>query len=207
MMPDLPKSAVNPRWSDTQRKRTRARGYSLVETLVVVGVVLVLTAVAVPIVHQGLQTYKLGSAATDVANLIQRTRYEAIRQNTTISCRYQQQGNNWVMWIDLNGDGNMAPTEPQILLPSYAQVLGPGVAPGVASMGPAYANATSPPQTGNTYVITLDSRGTVNPPAVYVIYLGSQQTASTNGYKAITLTPTGRTKMWNASAYGSWYTN
>jgi Tfp pilus assembly protein FimT len=178
----------------------------MVETLIVAGIVLVLTAVAVPIIHRGLQAYKLSSAATDIANIIQRTRYEAIRQNkiTGISCRYQPQGSTGVIWIDLNNDTKLDATEPRVLLPPEAQVLPAGVAPGLSSMGTSYSNAVA---LSGTFSITFDSRGTLNPPAVYVIYLGSQQTVSTSGYKAITLTPTGRTKVWSASAYGSWYTN
>jgi type II secretory pathway pseudopilin PulG len=210
-----PELSVNPEVSspeqgDRQRKRFRARGFSMVELMVVAATAVILGAIAIPIVDQGLQQYRMSSAATSVANLIQRTRYESIRQNTTISCRYQQQGNNWVMWIDLNGNGVMDPTEPQIVLPSDAQMLQAGVAPGPGSMGAAYTNAIPPPKNGNTYAIALDSRGTVNftgGPAIYVIYLGSAALGPTEGYKAVTLTPTGRTKVWSASYNGNWYVN
>lgn len=115
-----------------QRNRFRARGF-------VTATALVLAAIAIPIVGQRL-----------------RARY---RQNTAISCRYQQQGSNWVMWIDLNGNGTMDPTEPQIVLPSDAQILPARVAPGPGRMGAAYIIAIPPPRNGNTYVITFDSLG------------------------------------------------
>ncbi len=180
----------------------------MVETLIVAAIVLVLTAVAIPILHRGLQAYKLSAAATNVANIIQRTRYEAIRQNTTISCRYQPLGSTGVIWIDLNNNLTLDATEPQVLLPPEAQTLPAGIAPGLSSMGAAYLNAVVP--SGS---ITFDSRGTVNfggvggVPVVYVVYLGSAALANTNGYKAITVAPTGKIKVWTASAYGSWYTN
>ena len=121
-----------------QRNRFRARGF-------VTATALVLAAIAIPIVGQRLRQYRMGNAATSVANLIECTRY---RQNTTISCRCQQQGSNWVMCIDLNGNGTMDPTEPQIVLPSDAQILPAPVAPGPGRMGAAYIIAIPPPRTG-----------------------------------------------------------
>ena len=176
----------------------------MIETMIVATVIAVLTAIAVPTIGRGLQLYRLGSAATDVANILERTRYEAIHRNTIVSCRYVQQGTRWLFWIDLNGNGKADPTEPQVLLPSEARILPAGIAPSPDSMG--YTNTQIPAGS-----IAFDSRGTVNyganPPAVYTIYIGRPLLEATNGYKAVTLTPTGRTKVWSASAYGAWYTN
>ena len=105
MTPDLPAipGMTNRRSSEPNHKRTR--GFSMIETMIVATVIAVLTAIAVPTIGRGLQLYRLGSAATDVANILERTRYEAIHRNTIVSCRYVQQGTRWLFWIDLNGNG------------------------------------------------------------------------------------------------------
>ncbi len=170
-------------------------------------IILVLTAVAIPAVNQGIQAYRMSGAATDLANILERTRYEAIRRNTTVSCRYVLVGGRSLVYIDLNNNSTADRTEPQVVFPQEAQILPAGVAPAPSSMGAAYANAVIPP----TPAITFDSRGTVfygaNPTAVYVIYLGQTALANKNGYRAVTVTPTGRTKVWSAAKYGAWATN
>jgi len=168
----------SPGPGDTHRNRFRARGF-------VTAPALVLAAIGIPNVGQRLRQYRMGSAATRVADLIERTRYW---QNTTISCRYQQQGSNWVMCMDLNGNGTMDPTEPQLVLPSDAQILPARVAPGPGRMGAAHIIAIPPPRNGNTYVITLDSLGGSRP---------------SEDYKAVNLTPAGRSHVWNASYDGN----
>ena len=171
--------------------------------MAVATVAVVMSAVAIPIVSQGLRTYRLGAACTNVANLIQRTRYEAIRNNKTIRCRAAQQGSNWVLWIDLDDNKAWDATEPGLILPLDAPFVGAGVAPGPSSMG--YPNAQVP-----NGAIAFDSRGTVDfgtgAATVYVIYMGSAQNAAKDGYKAITVTPIGKTKIWSTRGTSSWYT-
>lgn len=182
----------------------RARGFTLVETMVVATMAVVMTAIAVPIVNQGLRTYRLGAACTNVANLIERTRYEAIKKNTTVSFRTTTQAGNSVVFIDLDNNTTWDATEPVVVLPQDTPLLPAGVAPGPSSMGGGYANAQVPT------AITFDSRGTVSfggaAATVYVLYLGRTSNAATDGYKAVTVTPIGRTKIWSTRGTNSWYT-
>lgn len=185
----------------------RARGFSLVECMVVATIAVVMMAIAVPTVNQGLRTYRLSFACTDVANLIQRTRYEAIKKNTTVSLRTTTQAGNSVVYIDRNDNKTWDATEPVVVLPQDTPLLTAGVAPGPSSMGGGYANAQVP--TAIT-PITFDSRGTVSfgggAATVYVFYLGRTSNAATDGYKAVTVTPIGRTKIWSTRGTNSWYT-
>ncbi len=182
-------------------RRRQAAGFSLVEMVVVVLIVLTVSAISIPSVLRSMRTYRLSSTAREVANILQRTRYEAIRRNTIVNCRTQPRGNTTAVWIDLNDNIAIDPTEPMILLPQEIQLLGAGMAPGPASMG--FTNAQPP-----TGAIAFDSRGTVNygtgAPVVYVVYLGYPQ-GPDYGYRAVTLTPMGQTKVWSASAGGTWH--
>jgi prepilin-type N-terminal cleavage/methylation domain-containing protein len=178
-----------------------SRGFSLVELLIAFAVLLTLAAVATPAVMQSWQSYRLSSAAGNVASLLARTRYEAIRQNTTLNCSLTQQGSNQGLWIDLNKNGAADPGEPIVLLPADVQPVGPGVAPSPDSMN--YPNVET--LTGS---VAFNARGVVDdggsPPVVYALYLGIAG-APQYGYRAITVTPMGQVKVWSAVADGAWH--
>ena len=178
-----------------------SRGFSLTEGLVSVTIILTMVAIAIPMLNSSWAVYRLSGTATDVANILQRTRYEAIRTNTVLACRAQQQGTSWVVWADLNKNGALDATEPQMLLSGPVTFLADGVAPDPSSMG--YTN-TQVPQGS----IAFDSRGGVSfgagAPAVYVVYLGYVNDPH-YGYKAVTVIPSGKTKVWTAASGGKWH--
>jgi len=184
------------------RAAKNSRGFSMVELVVAIAIMLVIMAIAIPNFLRAMNTYRLGSTAIDVANMLQRARYEAIKRNANISCRAIPPGNPTTVYIDLNANLAMDPDEPRVLLPTDIQFVGAPPAPGPASMGPGYAGAQPPAGS-----ITFDARGAVVPgaggPTVYVVYMGYPQDAS-YGYRAITVTPSGKTKVWRAQAGGAW---
>lgn len=179
----------------------KPRGFSLTELTAATAIILVVTAIALPYLNTAWAGYRLSSAASDVANLLNRTRYEAVKRNQVIVCRGRQSGNTSVAWIDLNNDGNVDPTEPQLVLAGPVQFVPDGVAPSPASTG--YPNAQVPPG-----AVAFDYRGAAfygtGAPTVYIVYLGYPNQPR-YGYRAITLIPAGKTKVWSANAGGSWH--
>lgn len=174
----------------------------MLELLIVVAIIVIVGAIALPNAFRGIRTYRLSRTANEVATIIQATRYEAIRLNTRISVRGQPQGNTFLLWIDRNGNGQPDATEPLVLLPTDIQFVGAAAAPGTASMGAAYANMRAP-----AGVITFNARGTVDfagaAPFVFGMFLGFPN-EPTYGFRAVTLTPVGKTKVWSAAAGGNW---
>ncbi|MCI0356607.1 MAG: prepilin-type N-terminal cleavage/methylation domain-containing protein [Acidobacteria bacterium] len=76
--------------------RPRAdRGFSLLELLVVVAILLTMMAVATPSLLRAINSYRLESSARGVSTLIQRTRFEAMRRNRTTCTGF----------VDLGGEG------------------------------------------------------------------------------------------------------
>lgn len=185
------------------RTEPKARGFSTVELLVVSAVALIVAAFATPVVQRNWQVYRLATASSEVSTFIQRTRFEAIRRNTTVTARAAQQGEGrWMMWIDLDRNGVHNGAEPAMFLPRGVEFLdGSGEAPSTASMG---YGVTRAPQGA----IAFDSRGTVDfggqPPAVLTVILGYPRSPD-RGFRAVTVLPAGRTKTWRAQPGDRWH--
>lgn len=181
-------------------RNRKTRGFSIIELVVVGGILLLLAAIATPTITRSFKTYRLGSSATEVANILQRTRFEAIKRNTSVTWRGAQISGLWNLWIDTNNNGNLDATEPVIILPRDMQFLTGSQVPSPSSMG----YGTTREIAG---VVIFDGRGAVSfggaAPAVLVIYLGVPR-QPTFGFRAITLLPNGRTKVWKSVQGGTW---
>jgi prepilin-type N-terminal cleavage/methylation domain-containing protein len=187
--------------SSRHRYLSKAIGYSLVEMMMTLAIGLVLVSVALPTMIGAIQGYRLNSVAQQVANLAELTRYSAIRRNSVISLRQVVQNGNTILFVDLDGDGNLGATEPLVMLPSDMQIAnGQSLTPPAASIG-------QPTQDFAGQII-FDYRGTVNftgggPMTAYFLALGYTNQAQ-YGCRAITVSPMGQTKTWKAPAGGTW---
>src|SRR5437870_6708095 len=73
------------RRSTKQHSVRTARGFSLVELVIVVAIALIVMAIAVPGIRRSLQYYSLRSGTTSLTGAIQSARYNAIFHG----CKYQ----------------------------------------------------------------------------------------------------------------------
>ena len=156
-----------------------------------------LAAIATPTLLQAWNSYRLTSAADSVAGILDRARFEAIHKNARLTCIAVLKPAGWVVGIDENGNGIIDANEPQVILPGPPALLAAGIAPGSGTFG--YATVATPP--GN--LVTFDPRGTIyfgaNPVVTaYVFYMGIPNQA-TYGYRAVTITQMGQTKVWMAA--------
>jgi len=67
------------------QRSNSARGFSLIELLVVVVIGLIMTAMAIPLLNNAISYFRLRGAVSSVTGAIQSTRYQAIFQG----CPYQ----------------------------------------------------------------------------------------------------------------------
>src|SRR5260370_16760451 len=58
------------------------RGFSLIELVVVMGMMAVLSAITMPSALRSMSVYRLNDAATSMQNIVEVARYNAIRYNT-----------------------------------------------------------------------------------------------------------------------------
>jgi prepilin-type N-terminal cleavage/methylation domain-containing protein len=178
-------------------------GFSMVELLVSLVIVLILTAVALPSLTLSYRTYQLNDSASRLSAMLKFTRFEAIRLNRLVSCQIQQNGTDWVVWADSINNGTPDPGEMQFLVTGTSTLLPAGAPPAPTAILTAIGAASMTVASGTNSSIPFDHRGAVSPSATYVMYIGN----STNpdfGYRAVVLLPSGVTQVWTAPAGGAW---
>jgi prepilin-type N-terminal cleavage/methylation domain-containing protein len=182
------------------RSRSSTHGFSLIELMAVVAIILILAAVSVPAIGRSLALYRLNNAAAQVSNLIQRGRYEAIKQNTTMRVRRDVADGRPRFYVDLNNDGAWQANEPMVLLPPQVDLLEGGEAPDGATLNLGAVSAS--PE-----VIAFNGRGTVEfgggGTTAYAYYLGYGSQAD-YGFRAVGVSPMGRTRVYRAAHGGQW---
>jgi len=196
-----------PNKSSRQR---RERGFSLVELLVSVIVLVILAAIAVPTLLRAYRSYQLGDAASRLSGMMKTTRFIAIQRNTEVDCQVQQVGTSWIVWTAIDGDGTAQSTEPQILLGGMVHLLDAGSVPppdAIVTALTAAAPALNVLSPGNA-TVGYDQRGAryYKPPAgatVDLFYLGNTDIADF-GFRAIVLLPSGTVQVWSAGPGGPW---
>jgi prepilin-type N-terminal cleavage/methylation domain-containing protein len=189
-----------------------ASGFTLTELVIALAVILILSAITLPIFSNAISSYRLTSTTGNLASLIERDRFTAIQRNNLITLRQDNATGQLTFYLDTNSDGAMDVGDPRFLIPKDMQIMTPGGGvPGPSATGFPFPTAVA--LSSVTGTVTFDARGTVNfgavAPTVYMIVLGSPN-QSVAGYRAITITPMGQTKTWTWSAQqsggGSWVT-
>jgi type IV fimbrial biogenesis protein FimT len=189
--------------------RGRSRGFSIVELVVSLSVMLILTAIAIPSLMRSLRAYQLNDAATRLSAMLKFARFEAVRRNTQVNFLMQASGTGYLVGTDSNGNNVLDPTEKQELIAGFATLLPSGVAPTPTAITAALGGAPlNPVYSGSTATVTFDARGAIRvggtvSPNIFVFYIGSTIDPDP-GYRAVILLPAGTTQIWSAPSAGPW---
>src|SRR5215472_4652401 len=81
-----------------------APGFSVVELMVSICVMLILTAIAIPSLMRSLRIYQLNDSAARLSDMLKFTRFEAVRRNTQMSFLLKGSGTSWIAWTGLPTD-------------------------------------------------------------------------------------------------------
>jgi len=189
--------------------RRAASGFSMVELVMSICVMLILTALAIPSLMRSMRTYQLNNAAANVSDMLKFTRFEAVRSNKQINFLMLNYGPaGWLVGTDSNINGVLDPTEKQQAITGYPTLLPSGIAPSDTSIRNALSVAalTTLSASGNT--VTFDARGAIRlgiggqvSNSVYVFYVGNL-TDPDSGYRAVVLLPSGSTQIWTWNLNG-----
>ncbi len=186
-----------------------SRGFSTVEMLIVLAVILLIAAFASPMLVRAVRIYQTNSAATQLAGMLKLTRFEAIRNNTKADCRFQASGANWRVWSAL-ANGAAGAQQTQLMLGGYATLLPAGAVPDTAPIAATLGGGGTlglRTVSGAPGFIRYDARGAVDFQgaawSVQIFYLGNT-TDPSGGYRAVLVMPAGTTQVWRTSTAGDW---
>jgi len=187
------------------RAKKSQLGFSLIELMIVLLIGMIVMAIAVPNFIAAYRTNRLNSAIIDLSNIVQRARYEAVRQNKSIACRVVA-GTPNTFYVDANNDSVRQATEATIVWPVEFQFNIVGT-PAAASMG--FAVTSTPPlrltfngRGAPDYTATAPGMSLVGFP-VLLTTMGDVNRPQ-DGYRALTVTPTGKLTIWRAESGGQW---
>ena len=200
-----PKMILNAKF--VSPRRSPRNGFSVVELVLSLAVLLVITTMAVPVVVRSLQAYQLNSSASQLAGMLKFAKFDAIRQNTTVSCLITHSGANWLIWVDSNGNGIADGAEPQMIIGGSFTLLPagsvPSPAPITATLGPGFSTFSWVVLSGSNASVSYDQRGVIDAQAVYALYIGNPNDPN-SGYRAIITMPSGAVQVWTSSSAGNW---
>jgi prepilin-type N-terminal cleavage/methylation domain-containing protein len=192
-----------------------SKGFSLLEIVIVMAVMLCLAGVAFPIFTRISYNVRLKSAAVNLSGLMQQARILAARQNAVYTVVIPSTGGQACINLNPGVNSTCDSTEPLIrfnsnVTPAAGAPNGSGATPtayilsGDTGTGTPYDNATTLGYSARGLPCAYVSSTCSTPPTTYfVYYLTDPRPDGTTGWAAVVVTRTGRTKSytWNG---GSW---
>lgn len=191
--------------------RGAAGGVTLLELTVVVAIIAILSAIAVPPIMSTLGGFKLRSSAASLAALIQETRMRAVRDDKFYTMRAASDGGAAVYYLDLDENSILRGGEELVQVAYGVQVIPETGAPAPLPASGYTQDAADP--------ISFNARGTpclasgsaptscrtlvAGAQIGFVYYLARQPFFGPVAYKAVSVTPSGRVRIWSYSG-GSW---
>jgi Tfp pilus assembly protein FimT len=196
------------------RQSSKQSGLSVTELVLVVAIILIVAGIALPSMTQAWLDIKLRSSASQVADLMQRARMQAAKDNAIYPLRYQVNNGTQQVYIDLNNNGALDfPPEPYIDLPGSVTLAAaapngaagqptPYVLAGDSSVGAVNTNGNTLAFSSRGLPCNYDAPPTcTTPSANYFVYYF--QDARPNGWSAVVVTKAGRSKtvLWNGASW------
>jgi prepilin-type N-terminal cleavage/methylation domain-containing protein len=192
------------------RKRKQARGFTMVELLVVMTIVLCISAFAIPNFMVGIANLRLRSGMSSLSALMQNCRMQAIKKNRNTSVHFTIMSGGPTAFIkDSTAGTTIANTDQQIQMG----------APVIMNQAPSGTDApsllgntelgfdpnTSDPAFNPRGLPCLYDSGSCTPNVGFVFYFTDTRPLGKNGWGAVTISPAGHVKtwMWNGTSWGN----
>jgi len=199
-----------------KRESVRQAGFSILELVIVVAIMLIVGAMVIPNAVQAWYDMNLRSSAAEVSDFFQRGRILAAKNNATYPVRFQTNNGVQQAYIDFNNNSSLDAGEPYLDLPRSITAAS-GAPSGGSGQPSAYTlvgDTTSGTPYDNTNTLAFTPRGLpcnydtstspatcTTPASTYFVYYF--QDARPNGWSAVLVTKAGRSKvlLWNGSSW------
>ena len=195
-----------------------SRGFSLVELIIVIAIIIVVAALALPILLNTVANIRLRAAAGELSGLMQEARILAAKKNTVYDIKFTTVAGIQTAYVDTNLNGAYDAGEP---ITEFDGAVTPASGPPAGSAGqPTAYTLSGDSSTGtpfdNRNTVAFSPRGlpcnydTSTTPATcatpaasyFVIYLKGSSAAA---WAAVVVTKAGRTKVvvWDGTQWSN----
>jgi prepilin-type N-terminal cleavage/methylation domain-containing protein len=200
------------------RPRGQQAGFSMIELVIVLAVILIIIAISVPTMKSTIATYRLDASGHAAASLLQQARIQAVKTNTPYYAQFDTTTTPNMVYantlyistgtgstytagnsmVTVDGDVSLQTTG----LPDHQQLddlLSNQNTSAVANIGTAIGfNSRGLPCTepGTNPAVCTQPGNAAN------YFEWFMQSATTGGWEAVTVTPAGRTKAWRLVSTG-----
>jgi prepilin-type N-terminal cleavage/methylation domain-containing protein len=197
---------------DYKTIRNNDRGFSLIEMMVVVAIMMILAAFSVPNLMNMVSDVNLRYSATNLSGLLQTARIHAVRKNTFYGIQPVALPNGDLgYFVNLNGTV-FASGDPIVPLGTQLQVF-QGTGSGAPNEGAFVANlgfAVAP----STVVPSFNARGLPCSPTAntcpqngaqgFVLFLKRVSNLGGIRWASVVVNPSGRLQTWSCDGSGNW---
>lgn len=187
-------------------KTRREAGFSLFELMIVMLIIMVVSAVAVPTIMNTVADVRLRSSASTIQGQVQQLRMRAVKDNKPYQGKMTIQAGTILVYLDIDGDGAYDANEPTVGLAKDVRVSASGYPSMPASLLPNISSYVVQGPSSNS--IWFNARGlpcdtsvnaACNTSKGYIYYLSQQRSTTTTAWAAVSVTPAGRIKVWRWS--------
>ena len=193
----------------SSENRKSQSGFSMIELMVVVLVILVVAGYAVPNILSFIHMTKLRGSASDYASILQVGRIRSVQDNKFYSI-YLVAGSPQEAYVDLTNNGGTvaAPGDPLIALSGEVVPVAAGGAPDATDLQNKFLPAGAPaPNDGSAVPVIFSSHGlpcttqaatggNVCTGALATAFWVFFQDTVTSSWEAVTVSPAGRIQKW-----------
>ena len=180
-------------------------GFSLIELVIAVSIIMILAAVFTPLISNAVSGIKLRYSATGLSGLIQKARIEAVRKNTFYSIEQTTLAAGGVAYyVDLGKNSTFAAGDPLVVMGNQVSVHfgtgsgAPSEAAFATSLNFAVASGGVLPKFDARGLPCLPAGGTCPQiPGQGFIYFLSRNTGLGTAWASVVVTPSGRVQVWS----------
>jgi prepilin-type N-terminal cleavage/methylation domain-containing protein len=178
-----------------------SNGYSLLEMLMVMTLMVIVGGVAIPLAHSSVDRSRAAGAAGYVAGRMAWARLEAVRRSANVALRFVSQPDGY--WVRTYVDGNRngvrtadialgidLPLTAAERLDTHFSGVEFGIQPGVTGIDPGPFNASDPIQIGASTLLSFSPTGSSTSGTLFIRSLRGNQ------FAVRVLGATGRTRIF-----------
>jgi prepilin-type N-terminal cleavage/methylation domain-containing protein len=197
----------------TEKTEKANQGFSLIEMMIVVAVMMILGAITAPGLFNMISDIRLRYSASNFAGILQSARIQSVRKNTFYSVdQVTLASGDQGYYVDIPKSGTFANGDPVMPLGTALNVH-PGIGSGAPNEGAFITSLNftvnpggSPPNFNARGLPCVASGNSCpqTPGQGFVVFLSRASLTGNVRWGAVVVNPSGRVQIWTADSNGTW---